>query len=143
MQSFKEWLNSWRQRVTAPIGSEHMEHLIKKEPIILDYGKFKETWYLLFTRWQSSNIEKEGESGGGGRILVSPEPEQNDFEGGVLWGYQDGIPVVSLYHMPDDYAMTIPYIIKALKKLNINHVLSDVGTPIFKQNGFKEIPPQD
>jgi hypothetical protein len=36
-----------KKRVLAPIGSEHLEHLVKTMPIQVDFGKFKETWYLI------------------------------------------------------------------------------------------------
>lgn len=117
--------NAIKRRITAPIGSEWLEHLVKVQPIQVDYGTFKETWYLFFTQWQSSNIDKEG---GGGRILVSPVPETNDFDdGGVLWGYQDNQPVIVMYYLDQYSKIAEPFLADACKKLKITSMLSDSG----------------
>src|SRR6266404_1215745 len=105
-----------KQRILAKIGSEHMEHLVKTQPIQINFGTFKETWYLFYTLWQSSVLENEG---GGGRILVSPDPDTNSFDGGILWIYQNNQKVIALYYLDQYSKVAESFLADAAKSIKI------------------------
>lgn len=128
--------NTDKRRVIASIGSEHLEHLVKTTPIQVDFGNFKETWYLFFTLWQSSELDHEG---GGGRILMSPEPDTNSFDGGIVWIHENNEKVISSYYMDQYSKAADPFIADAAKKLGIHSMLDWSDNSFAAKYGFKLI----